>query len=253
MKILKKFYSIILIFHLGLTIGLLFFLPACTLTWVNQITNIYDIIWYSKNPVIEILILNENQGYGFGYFKDNEIKTEIYLRWGNARFDFVAADKYNALLTNSEFNINGSYKLLNNSQAELIIYQDNLFHKYTDNTIILNRKKINQNNVDAIYRINVCWKSISPNLTFKVLPTERRRGKGILEYENTLYNIIFYWEEDSRFSVYELQSDLQSESRILSGTYTSSNLKATLTIEDDLIFNHKFKTIELVAKGLNDP
>lgn len=226
---------------------------ACTPENLTRITLIPNVIWYSENPKIEILITQDAIGHGFGYIQNNTEKIDIYFSWRDGRFSFLSANSYGAnyLINGNDIGIHGSYSSNNNDlEAVLQIDNDNMFEgKYTNTKIYLKYRKINPATIDAKYQINVCWNSYSPYLTFKIPFDARRKGEGKMEYGNLVHSIIFYWEEDSKFSIYEFQNNTQSQNPVITGVYTSNHLQATLVIETDLILNHTFNTIELTAEG----
>lgn len=252
----RIYYLVFLIFLIFTNSILIGSLSACTPEYLTRITLIPNVVWYSENPNLEILILKENVTHGFGYIKDGSKKINIFFTWRDGGFSILVADKYGVANISNEtknMKIHGNYKPKNNdTEADLQITNDNIFGgKYTNQIIYLKYKTIAPNEIDAKYRTNIRWTSAEKNLIFCIGPEERLRGKGQLEYNGTLHNILFYWEDDSKFSIYTLQDDIQSQSPLLEGTYTNSNLNATLTIETDFVLNHKYNTIDLTAEGLD--
>lgn len=259
-----------------LTMILLFVcISGCTPEWVNKVNSITDVIWECEDPVIKCLILknfNEQESStNQAYIEIDGVKKDAVWGCGNAHFKLsLQTDKYGQIGESGLFS--GHYNLVNDEQLHCKVVFDELFDgKYIGKTIIFKAKKIDGTKYDVKYRSEITWKATDDlDFSFDIPGLTKERGLGHIKQGNSNTDIVFYWLENNKFETYKIKEGFLKETfydgsnfniikdedirgdLVLSGTYESNYLNATLNIKEDYILDNKFETINMAAEKFDN-
>ncbi len=250
--------------RLNLFLFLIFFLilvlfNACTPAWVNKQQELKNVIWKTEDTTenmltLEFLVLQDNANH-FGYIEYNNQRYEISLDWGNSSFDICAVNYYGQRQPETTV-VGGGYNILDDTQVELEILYDYLFNgALVDKRITVKATAVDPKNYGAFDRHELRWQNESVGLEFFVYQCYRRFGVGTCNIAEEERAIVFYWRENNRFEIFELIGGVQSETCLLSGTYTDDTENSvTLQFEANEIFDGLSSlSLEIGDSWIDDP